>query len=273
MKVLKPIVVCCIFFVVLCPWQEGAAYERIKWRQLQKGLEFASVTIREQNKDVVLVRVIPRYFRFALLSSKVENHAPLPITAWQKKQRFAVAINASMFSKDAATSVGYFKTKKGFNNKVLVDDLGAIFCADPYNTRMLNATLIDRNVYTRAALKNFLLQYREAVQNYRLIDDDGDVVWKSYSTTPTTMTAVGIDRQKRLLFIFSEALLTPTMLATLLTKLPLHIRTTMYTEGGKEAVLSINTQRMQKTWFGVSRNPFSTLSNVPIPNIIALFAL
>ena len=119
MKILKPIVVYCAFCIALCYWQESSAYERVKWRQLQKGLEFASITIREQNKDVILIRIVPRYFRFALLSSKVENHSPLPITTWQKNRRFIVAINASMFSKDAMTSVGYFKTKKGFNNKGL----------------------------------------------------------------------------------------------------------------------------------------------------------
>ena len=241
----------------------------IQWESIHRGVEIATIPIETSDKPLIIVRFIPKYFTFSLLSSKLEQNVAMPITEWSQKYNFIAAINASMFAQDTATSVSFLKSKKKVNNAEFSRVFGAVFLSNPTVRSLPSVNIVDQNSMKEEEIKKLVKQYSDVVQNYRMINDKGEVVWKSYSTTPSTMSAVGIDAQNRILFIHSQALLTQNMLATMLTKLPLDIRTTMYTEGGKEAILAISTRKIKQIWLGQSRNPFTpNMNNVPVPNLI-----
>lgn len=241
----------------------------IQWTPIHLGAELATIPVEASDKHLIIVRFNPKYFTFSLLSSKLEKNTAMPITEWSEKYNFISAINASMFAQDTATSVSFLKSQKKVNNAEFSKTFGAVFLSNPTSRSLPSVNIIDQNSMEEEEVKKLVKQYSDVVQNYRMINDKGEVVWKSYSTTPSTMSAVGIDTQMRILFIHSQALLTQNMLATMLIKLPLDIRTTMYTEGGKEAILAISTHKMKQTWLGQSRNPFTpNMNNVPVPNLI-----
>lgn len=255
--------------IIICIFSASAFANTIQWKSIYTGAELAIIPVEGSDKSLIIVRFTPRYFSFSLLSAKIEQGNPLPITEWSKKYNFIVAINASMFAQDASTSIGFLKSRKQVNNPDFSKVFGAVFLSNPSIKTFPSATIIDQSTMKEEDVRKQIQQYADVVQNYRMINDKGDVVWKSYSTTPSTMSAVGIDAQKRILFIHSQALLTQNMLATMLTKLPLDIRTTMYTEGGKEAILAVNTNKVKQIWLGQSRNPFTPGNiNVPLPNLI-----
>lgn len=259
----------CITLFCLSLQSAYAGASSIQWTPIHVGAELAIIPVEATDKSLIIVRFIPKYFRFSLLSSKVEQNMAMPITEWSKKYNFIAAINASMFAQDTATSVGFLKSNKKVNNADFSKVFGAVFLSNPTVKSLPSVTIMDQSSMTPGDVQKRIQYYTDVVQNYRMINDKGEVVWKSYSTTPSTMSAVAIDAEERILFIHSQALLTQNMLATMLVKLPLNIRTTMYTEGGKEAILAISTKKMKQIWLGQSRNPFTpNMNNVPVPNLI-----
>ncbi|MDE7468962.1 MAG: phosphodiester glycosidase family protein [Desulfovibrionaceae bacterium] len=259
---------CCISVLSLF-FSSYVSANTIQWIPIHLGAEMATIPVEASDKPLIIVRFIPKYFTFSLLSSKLEQNTAMPITEWSEKYNFIAAINASMFAEDTATSVSFLKSNKKVNNAEFSKVFGAVFLSNPTQRSLPSVTIVEQSDMEEEEVKKLVKQYSDVVQNYRMINSKGEVVWKSYSTTPSTMSAVGIDAQKRILFIHSQALLTQNMLATMLTKLPLDIRTTMYTEGGKEAILALSTNKVKQIWLGQSRNPFTpNMNNVPVPNLI-----
>jgi hypothetical protein len=106
-----------------------------------------------------------------------------------------------------------------------------------------------------------------------MISCKGKNVWKPQARRWST-SAIGIDEKGRVLFIHVRALYSMYDLINILKKLPLNISRAMYTEGGPQAQLYINSGNKELEFTG----SYETSSNEanknsiawPLPNVIGI---
>jgi hypothetical protein len=124
--------------------------------------------------------------------------------------------------------------------------------------------------------ENFQLwkqKYGSLVQSIRMISCTGKNVWKPQRRRWST-SAVGIDKQDNVLFIHVRALYSTYDLINILKKLPLNISRAMYTEGGPQAQLYMNTgnQELELTGSYETRSNDANQDSIswPLPNVLGI---
>lgn len=206
------------------------------WRQLRQGLEFAQFPLDDNEQAITIVRIDPQhvFFELCTTSDGRSNH-PLSLAQWSKERDLDVAINASMYLPDNRTSTGYLRHGTTVNNPRVSSKFGAFFVADPLQTSLPSASILERESHD---VKTILSGYNLVIQNYRLISSSRQILWSKNKPRHTT-AAVGIDGKGMVLFVYSAIPASPYALAETLLNLPIDIRTTMYVEGGIQAGLYI----------------------------------
>ncbi|MGL4721910.1 MAG: hypothetical protein ACRCV3_01240 [Desulfovibrionaceae bacterium] len=254
-----------IFFV------ENAFAGEVEWRQLSTQMDILTVPTRYDG-NITIVRFNPKAYMVRILSSSILRKNVLSVKEWEEEYHFILAINTSMYARDNKTSIALLKTIQGFNNHKLSTHFGALFLANPIDTSLDSVILVDTPNVAEKDIVLLLEEYTDAVQNFRIIDSKRNLVWKSKNNPYTTISAVANDGDGNILFIHSQALLTPPLLGKILLSLPINIRTTMYTEGAGESFLYINYKGVHTLLEGRARNPFSFITGSPkIPNIFAVY--
>ena len=118
-------------------------------------------------------------------------------------------------------------------------------------------------------------KYRTLIQSIRMISCKGKNVWKQQQQK-WSMTAIALDGQANILFIHVRSWYSTHDLINILKKLPLNISKAMYTEGGPQAQLYINTGKMEFEFGGSYETSLSQSNEAaiswPLPNVIGISA-
>ena len=257
--------------------QKNAALETkqdMGWQQLRKGLElgtFLAPQPAEVGDSLVRVlRIDPKHYRFRLLNaSAIENGAPLTPKQWCRQNGLIAAINPSMFQTDYKTSVSLMRTRTHTNNPRLSKDM-TILAFNRQSADVPRAKIIDRQCEDFQFWKQ---KYGTLVQSIRMISCAAKNVWKPQPRRWST-SAIGIDGQDKVLFIHVRALYRTHDLINILKKLPLNISRAMYTEGGPQAQLYINSGNKELELTGTyetSPNDANEGSiSWPLPNVVGI---
>ena len=250
------------------------ARQKAGWQQLDRGLElgiFPAPQAAAGGDSVVRVlRIDSRFFQLRLFNvSQIKNGVPLTPKQWCRQNGLAAAINPSMYQVDYKTSVSLMRTKVHTNNPRLSKDM-TILAFNRQDAGVPRVKIIDRQCEDFQAWKK---KYGTLVQSIRMISCKGENVWKPQARRWST-SAIGIDQRDRILFIHVRALYSTHDLINILQKLPLNISRAMYTEGGPQAQLYINSGGKELEFAG----SYETNSNAadegsiswPLPNVLGI---
>jgi len=152
---------------------------------------------------------------------------PRTAAQWCRERRLAVAINMGMFETDRRTNTGYARSPGYVNNGHWAGKYKAALGFGPLKKGVPALAMADLD---DPSAKARLVDYGTVIQNLRLIKA-GRSVWEQQERR-WSEAAVGVDRQGRLLFIFSRYPYTMKELNDILLALPLAIDSAMHMDGG-----------------------------------------
>jgi hypothetical protein len=254
--------------------EEQKSKQNPGWQQLDKGLDLgiflAPQAAAGGDSLVRVLRIDPKYYQLRLLNaSRVENGIPLTPKQWCRQNGLVAAINPSMYQTDFKTSVSLMRTKVHTNNPRLSKDM-TILAFDRQGDGVPQVKIIDRQCEDFPTWKQ---KYGTLVQSIRMISCTGKNVWKPQARRWST-SAIGVDQQDKVLFIHVRALYSTHDLINILKKLPLNISRAMYTEGGPQAQLYVNSGNQELELTG----SYETNSNEanegsiswPLPNVLGI---
>ncbi len=256
------------------PGSSKKSKENSAWQQLDTGLElgtFAAPQAAAAGDSLVRVlRIDLKYYQLRLLNaSQFESGVPLTPKQWCRQNGLAAAINSSMFQTDYRTSVSLMRTKVHTNNPRLSKDM-TILAFDRQSANVQRAKIIDRQCDD---FQFWQQKYGTLVQSIRMISCTGKNVWKMQPRRWST-SAIGIDAEGHILFIHVRALYSTHDLINILKKLPFNISRAMYTEGGPQAQLYINSGAKEFEFAGSYET--GSAQNVepaiawPLPNVVGI---
>jgi hypothetical protein len=214
----------------------------LKWTELEPGIAYATAEAPGPrplalaiDDHIHLVRVDPRLRSLEAVMAGAGDARPRTAAQWCRERHLAVAINMGMFETDGRTNTGYARSPGYLNNGHWVGKYKAALGFGPLKSGAPALVMADLD---DPAAKARLADYGTVVQNLRLIKA-GRSVWEKQERR-WSEAAVGIDRQGRLLFIFSRYPYTMKELNDILLALPLAIDSAMHMDGGPPASLSIH---------------------------------
>jgi hypothetical protein len=244
------------------------------WQQLGKGLELGIFpipqTAQAATAHVRVLRIDPNYYRFRLLNvSAIENGLPMTPRQWCRQNKLVAAINPSMFQTDYKTSVSLMRTRTHINNPRLSKDM-TIFAFDKLSKNVPPVKIIDRQCEDYELWKK---KYGTLIQSIRMISCKGHNVWNQQPHRWST-AAIGIDRQAKVLFIHVRSPYSTYDLINVLKKLALDISRAMYTEGGPQAQLYINSGNKEYEFVGSHDTGADATRegsiSWPLPNVVGI---
>ena len=219
------------------PSANTAPFPEMRWTALSPGLELGLSSLPESQEKgtsavFVVLRIDPALHHFALGMASETGQARSLID-WSRKHGLRAGINASMYLPDNVTSTGYMRNGETLNNDKMGNKLGAFFVAERRNGVGPAADIIEREAPNWS---ESLEEYSIVVQNYRLMDSRGKVLWPAGGPMHS-IAVVAKDDQGRIAFILSQEPLTAERFAHYLKSFPLALSTAMYVEGGAQAGL------------------------------------
>jgi len=246
----------------------------LKWTELESGIEYATAEAPGPlalpiDDHLHLVRVDPKLRSVEAVMAGAADGGPRTAAQWCRERHLAVAINMGMFQTDRRTNTGYARRPGYLNNGHWAGKyksalgFGALKSGAP---ALVMADLDDPSAKAR------LVDYGTVVQNLRLIKA-GRSVWEQQERR-WSEAAVGVDRQGRLLFIFSRYPSTIKELTDILLALPLAIDAAMHMDGGPPASLSIHAGGVNLDLNGSFETGALESDGVPaqspIPNVLGV---
>jgi len=275
----RPLLIAVLFWTVTLavnpatPLAESAE----PWKNLEKGLQLGIFPAPKNSAlGDSLIRVLRAdtdYFALRLLNSSSKNpRKRWSVKDWADKNGLVAAINASMYQKNMMSSVSYMKTRQHTNNTWVSKDK-TILAFNPNDENLPPVRIIDRDCEDFAALRK---QYNTLVQSIRMVSCHGKNMWKQQKKI-SSIAAIGLDRQDRILFIHVRSPYSTHDLIHMLLELPLDLKQAMYVEGGADAQLYINTGKIKHEFIGSystgSREHDENTYSQPIPNVLGLIRL
>ena len=254
---------------------EAASKSATEWQTLADGLEFGIFESPQKSEigdsKIRILRIDPQHYELKLLNASVSKKGrPLTAKQWCRENGLIAAINASMYQEDFKTSVSYMRTRTHVNNPRLREKDMTILAFDRLSAGVPRVKIIDRQCENFNLWKN---KYGSLVQSIRMVSCKGKNVWRQQSKKYSTV-AVGTDKSDRVLFIHVGSPYSTHDLINILKQLPIEIARAMYTEGGSQAQLYINTGDREYEFTGHTEIEFSnnakSLFSWPIPNVIGV---
>ena len=245
------------------------------WRELEPGLELACFTVRTDNSNMGTLRVIridPAQHSLVLLSASSPGEKVRPLKDWAADHHLSAAINAGMYQPDGITHTAYLRVGDTINNDHIASRFGAFFVTNPdLSTQLPAAAVLDRSAVD---CKTIIPHYEMVIQNFRMISADRRVQWTAEGPAHA-ISAVGEDSSGRILFLHCSEPMTCTNFAATLLELPIDVHQVMYTEGGNQAGLLLDTGNETHVWAGKHPAGYWPRGgiNAPLPNIIGVKSL
>lgn len=245
-----------------------AAAADISWRKLQTGVEYATLGGDEDRLHVV--RIDPGRAPVVAAMAKAGDQQPRTAGQWCREHGLVVAINLGMYQTDHLSNVGHAHAPGHVNNGHWASKYKSALAFAPSKKGVPAAVLLDLDVEGN---KERIADYEAAVQNLRLIRAPGQNVWAQQERR-WSEAAVAMDKQGRILFLFSRRPYTMHDFNAKLLALPLGITNAMHVEGGPEASLSIHGAGIDLDLNGSYETGFneneSEQRQWPIPNVLGV---
>ncbi len=211
-----------------------AAGPETVWKKLQSGVEYAA--IGEAGERLHVVRIEPDRAPLVAVMAKAGDKQPRTTGHWCREHGLVVAINLGMYQTDHLTNVGHAHIPGHVNNGHWASKYQSALAFAPSKKDVPGAVLLDLDEPDN---KERIADYGAAVQNLRLIRTPGRNVWTKQERQ-WSEAAVAMDKQGRILFLFSRRPCAMFDFNAKLLALPLAITNAMHVEGGPEASLSIH---------------------------------
>jgi len=265
-----------VFLVTLAAGNALADGE-VQWRNLEAGMEFARVEApapRGTSKGPLFVlRVAPDSFEVRLLSASLMGlKSNLPADRWAAEHGMTAVVNAGMYQKDHASSVGYFRVGTRVNNRHRHRQHKSLLVSGPRKAGLPPVALLDADCDD---LWKNAEDYDNAVQGIRMLSCKGRNVWKPGGRA-YQQVAVGIDGKGRLLFVYRRAPATSHQFVEQVRSSGLGLKRLMYLEGGAEVSLFIRSAKAEIRLGGMRSlltdlwDSGSSATFLPLPNVIAI---
>lgn len=247
------------------------------WKNLEKGLDVGIFPAPKKSalgdSLIRILRADTASFSLRLLNASSEDPKKRwPVKDWVNRNGLVAAINASMYQKDMMSSVSYMKTRQHTNNTWVSKDK-TILAFNPNDKKLPPVRIIDRDCEDFNTLRK---QYSTLVQSIRMVSCHGKNMWGQQKKM-SSIAAIGLDQQDRILFIHVRSPYTTHDLIHMLLKLPIDLKQAMYVEGGADAQLYINTGKEEHEFIGSystgSREHDENTYSHPIPNVLGLVRL
>jgi hypothetical protein len=163
------------------------------------------------------------------------------------------------------------KNGEHINNGYINRNFGAFMAFNPRDPGLPPIRFIDR--YLEPNWKEITDTYRSVVQNYRMISDGKQRGWPQERQIWGT-AAVGMDKERRVLFILTPAAYSTSDFIQIMLSLPIGIQSAMYVEGGPQASLYVETREITVQVTGSCRGEETDRDKTevghPIPNVIGI---
>ncbi len=248
----------------------------LKWKALEPGIAYATTEAPGPrplplaiDDHIHLVRVDPKLRSLEAVMTASGDGRPRTAAQWCREGRLAVAINMGMFQTDRRTNTGYARSPRYVNNRHWAAKYKAALGFGPLKKGLPALVMADLDA---PDAKSRLADYGTVIQNLRLIKA-GQSVWEQQERR-WSEAAVAVDRQGRLLFIFSRYPYTMKELNDLLLALPLGIDAAMHMDGGPPASLSIHAGGVDLDLNGSfetgALETDGLRAQVPIPNVLGV---
>jgi hypothetical protein len=247
------------------------------WKNLEKGLDVGIFPAPKKSAFgdslIRILRADTASFSLRLLNASSEDQKKRwSVKDWVNRNGLVAAINASMYQKDMMSSVSYMKTRQHTNNTWVSKDK-TILAFNPNDKKLPPVRIIDRDCEDFNTLRK---QYSTLVQSIRMVSCHGKNMWGQQKKM-SSIAAIGLDQQDRILFIHVRSPYTTHDLIHMLLELPVELKQAMYVEGGADAQLYINTGKEEHEFIGSystgSREHDENTYSHPIPNVLGLVRL
>lgn len=259
------------FLCILLCCTSGSSLALEKFTLVSRGLEYGVFFSSQSGGGRIhVLRVDPRQANLGLVLASQRQVENRTVSEWCRHYRMAAAINAGMFLKDYKTNVGYLRNGEYVQNRRWNRKYMSALAFRPRVPGIAPAVMIDLD--SKDAMK-ILGGYNCVVQNLRLMKADQVNVWGK-SEKRWSESAIGMDREERVLFIFSRYPLAMWQFNEAVKSLGLGVTRMMHLEGGPMASLSINTRELKLDLAGSyetdTRPDESNSLQWPVPNIIGV---
>jgi hypothetical protein len=231
----------CVCVAAVCVWVALVAIpaEAAGWRLLLPGVEYDAIahpSLRGADPRLHLVRIDPARAELRALFSSQLDGRPRTARRWCEDFDLAVAINLGMYQTDLVSNVGYARNGDHINSGRWASKYKSALAFSPLRDGIPKAALFDvETSQERAPLDDYLT----VIQNLRLIGAPGRNVW-SRQDERWSEAAIAMDREGRILFVFSRFAQPMWNFNEMLLSMPLGIVRAMHVEGGHQASLSIH---------------------------------
>ncbi|KMY65665.1 hypothetical protein AAU61_21030 [Desulfocarbo indianensis] len=216
----------------------AADENKISWRQLRPGLEFALIPaeeiVRSGNAQLAALRVDPALYRFRVLTSP-QPETGFSAEEWLHRSGALAVFNAGQYAPDHSY-LGLLVVDGQAQGHV-ASKLDALFMAEPGDPALPQARVLDLR-YSAFDLRTN--PYRQIAQSHMLLDRFGQIRVRR-SPLVANRTTVAEDDMGRVIVLVSEGGLTLWELATFLKDLNLGLRDVMSMDGAGESQLALRT--------------------------------
>lgn len=237
------------------------------WAELESGLFLGLFPVdpeRPGRGSIHVVRLDPARFELRLVSASGDDGTRRSARQWSERAGLAVSINASLYQEDYSTSVSLMRSATHVNNAHLTRHR-SLLMFDPVDPADPPVALVDLACEPYDAWKE---RYRSQVQSIRMVSCDRENVWAP-GTRRWSTAAVGIDGVGHPLFIHVGTPLDTHSLIDRLLELPIDLARLMYTEGGPQAQLYVDSTSMRLELVGqIEAVGRASAGAWPVPNVI-----
>lgn len=180
--------------------------------------------------------------------------------------------NAGMFqlSGNYDQCTGYLKNYKHLNNPVYNSSYNNAVAFNPSDKNDLPFRIIDMRCEKWDSLKN---RYNSIAQGIRMIGCEGNNTWQQQAKKWSVVT-VATDVEDNVLVLFCRSPYTMHQFVEIVIKSPLKVKRMMYLEGGPEASLYLNHNKVSIEKNGSYETGFNENDNNhsywDIPNMIGI---
>lgn len=220
-----------------------------RWRTLRPGVEFATIRgepyCRRGSAQIALLRLDPARVRLRIHHFRADGFREPPnIVEWWRRTSALAVFNAGQYYPDWSY-MGLLVARGRALSSRLHRGFKAALVADPDDGGR-DARVIDLDAHP---LDPRSPGWREIAQSFMLFDSSGTIRVR-HSNNVANRTAVGEDRDGRLLVATSEGGYTLWDFAKVLEERPLGLKHAMSMDGGAEAELAVAARGFRYASFG-----------------------
>jgi hypothetical protein len=264
-----------VFAAVICLCT-SAGFADGQFTPISKGVEYGIFSSRPAGAGeakIHVLRIDPGRAKLGLLLASEEKIENKTVSDWCKDYRMIAAINAGMYLKDYKTNVGYLRKGPYVQNKRWNKKYLSVLAFNPKIPGIEPAVLVDVDTQDPGRILDKLNNYDSVVQNLRLMKGNGINVWGK-SDKKWSESAIGIDQQGRILFIFCGYPHEMWQFNEMIKSLGIGVTRMMHLEGGPIASMSIRAKNLKLDLAGSYESNSNSVGNgsqYAIPNVIGVF--